>query len=366
MQPTRDPGPDPVAARQALANALALPALAEFEGSGAPSAEASAAAYELARALGYCRLFGVKPGDALDRTLPPPMARAGGVALVERLAGWTADARNLGSRWDETEDPAEAESLCADLLEARMDAWAAWAAIDEAHGDLQEEGGDDPDLVATVDRALDALEAFDATLLAHVDLLATVCDTPLLENWRELLAPAFRDPWPWWLDGRLEAAARRSVAKFAATLPGPEVWARIRAAAIRGAGHPTAQLPPLDAGTGVLAAARTPERGPLPGGELAWASPDGRFRAELILPECSSDAEEVRPRPLSFTRMEDEAPAEELVGQPVRVGLIITAVGAGARAVVTLAGLRAGETIDLRVGEPPDLWWRLPGEADRR
>jgi len=58
-------------------------------------------------------------------------------------------------------------------------------------------------------RLLDALATLDDQLQQdeQIRLLSVATEMSLLDNWRKMLAEPYRDPLPWWLDGRLEAAA---------------------------------------------------------------------------------------------------------------------------------------------------------------
>src|SRR4051794_13480033 len=108
-------GRDPVGCLEDLREALAQAELDEFDApgpAGVSSEGARTAAYDLAVALGRCRLFGVEPGDELDGTLPGAVALAAASVLEGHLRGWAEEARTLGQHWDETADPVEAEDLC--------------------------------------------------------------------------------------------------------------------------------------------------------------------------------------------------------------------------------------------------------------
>ena len=155
---------------------------------------------EAAVACGNCRLFG---GVSPQVVFPAWLA----IAAARRLAGLLAtaadDADRLPELWgDATGD--EAEDLVAGLLHARMDSWAALLQLD----DVLEHCSDDADL-ADLEGAMEefeaALDRFDRALFARQDYLATLTGTHLLDNLRATLADEFRDPLPWWLDGRLEA-----------------------------------------------------------------------------------------------------------------------------------------------------------------
>jgi hypothetical protein len=48
------------------------------------------------------------------------------------------------------------------------------------------------------------IDRLDGNLQNQLPLLRLAASTRLLENWRRLLAPAYRDCPPWWLDGCLD------------------------------------------------------------------------------------------------------------------------------------------------------------------
>src|SRR5207244_539167 len=120
---------DPLGLRADLREALALPELER------PDTEPGRrAAYQLAAALGRWRRFGVAAG-AEDGTLPVPLA----VGALEQwflyAQEWQSLARDLPERWLAASTRIEADSLCLDLLEARMETWAVFVAADEAYED---------------------------------------------------------------------------------------------------------------------------------------------------------------------------------------------------------------------------------------
>jgi hypothetical protein len=166
--------------------------------------------YQLAVALGRCRLFGVEPGEGLLTTLPPHLALAAAAELTRLLGGWADLADRLEEAWLAAVDPAEADNLCGGLLAVRMNVWAADTAIDEAHQDaLVKVDPRAAALGAAIDRVQQARDVFDQKLTAQMDILSTAAGTHLLENWRALLADLYKEDLPWWLDGRLEEVARR-------------------------------------------------------------------------------------------------------------------------------------------------------------
>jgi len=151
-------------------------------------------------ACGQCLLYAGVPA-----LLPFPawLAAAAVHHLVTLLVGATQDANDLPGMVTGSL-PEEAEDAAAGLVHTRMDSWAAMLQLDEVA--LETSG--DPAVAAELDRAVDefdvALDQFDRALFARQPELGTLTGTNLFANLRSMLAPAHRDPLPWWLDGRLE------------------------------------------------------------------------------------------------------------------------------------------------------------------
>ena len=186
--------------QQELAAALSEPALAAFDDE-APVPEAAAeAALRVALCLGYCRLFHVELPEELDGVLPAREALAAAKVLKDRIRSLTHDARDLPGRCYSAPDGL-AQEYCADLLQARMDAWACFEAIAEAHEDCGGLGDEVAQLKDELSRLDDNLR--DPEVVAW---LSTVAGSHLLANWRGMLAGKRL---PWWLDGSLEEEAAR-------------------------------------------------------------------------------------------------------------------------------------------------------------
>ncbi len=297
----------------ALWTALGQDALEEFQRDGEPSPTARRAAYAVAVAQGYCRLFQVEPGDVRS-TLPVRMAVAACAVLGEQLVGWTEDAVQLAERWDAAHGQSERDGLCVGLLEARLDAWAAFVAVDEAGGAVvarAEPAGHFPEaapvdpagrfgsedtlkrglqlgLEAALDDLARRLAAFDDALSEQEDILSTICTMPLLDDWRTMLrnSPFVEHGFPWWLDGSLEATAAWIDADGARR---PWMMPRTREAdpvepARFGKSWILRQIEPLPAVA--LGSEKRPEART---GSVAvvWRSPDNKFLAQLTFPRSA-------------------------------------------------------------------------------
>lgn len=349
---------DPLGCRADLAEALAAPALSQLEGSTPLSPEVPLAAYQVAVALGRCRLFGVDPGE-LDGTLPPDMALAAARQLAFYLSEWAhVHVPTLPQRWEDAADPTEAEEMCLELLEARMEAWAAFVAIDEAYAATLVAGDapPHPETAARLAHELDdlpaRLDALDNALAEQIPLLATAADTQLLNNWRALLAPAYRELLPWWLDGTLERAARQAYQQMLAELPPSSTPAT-----------QPAVPPPASPSRALAAYRRAMARAVALAARVAqppainlvrWDAPDGRFRAYLPL---SAGTEPVLA--LSFFTISGEF-ARQLVGTPVELDGVESTINDVGQALLSSERLRSAPRHDaiLLVG-PQRIAWTL-------
>ena len=254
-------GGDPL--RQAV-QARAAEVLADAAGTGPESREESLPV-EAAVACGYCRLFsGEPPHTAFPDRLAIPAAER----LQALIEGSIADAQSLPERWDAAAAE-EAGDFVADLLEARMDSWAAIETLQAA--------GEIPGLSGGLEAIEASLGRFDAVLAERADFLATLAHTQLLANWRLSLADPHRNPFPWWLDGILEATAvdvDRAIDSMERQLFSPSDGIEKpadRFAAIRDRIAPAFSLAADIAATGATLA-------PL----LVWHSSDGDFTARLL------------------------------------------------------------------------------------
>jgi hypothetical protein len=307
-------------------------------------AEARAAALRLAVAIGRCRLFGVDAGEQ-DGSLPTNAATAAAAELAIALEQWRDDALSHPKRFDEAA-PLEAEDLCADLLEQRMAAWAAFVAIEESYDDALD--ASDPNLEAlhdAMEEALNRLEKFDGLLTQEefLSLLSVTAGSRLLDNWRGMLAPSYRDPPPWWLDGTLEEVARRTAESFQSA----EVAAR------RGGGRAAQRWFEIAA---VAAAAPSSVEAPF----LSWTSPDGD--AFALLPRKAGSPDDVA---LVEFSDRDGRPLVALAGRTVRLGDLRSTVDGEGRArflagdLAELAARRPAPP-KLVVGEEGAVWTPTP------
>ena len=105
---------------------------------GKVSSEAKQAAYELAAALGACRLFGVTLPEEHDGMLPLTVAVAAFEVLATRVLGWIEESVQLGERFDCSVAGEEMMEVCCAPLEQRMEAWGVHVAVGEVRDDADE------------------------------------------------------------------------------------------------------------------------------------------------------------------------------------------------------------------------------------
>jgi hypothetical protein len=222
------------------------------------------------------------------------MAAAACVVLGEQLVGWTEDAVRLAERWDAAHGQSARDGLCAALLEARLDAWAAFVAIDEVGEPIvpssafrrSQPAGEGRE--AALDDLAGRLAAFDDALAEQEDILSTICGLPMLDDWRTMLreSPFVAHGLPWWLDGSLEATAAWIDADGA---QGPLILQLIgKAQTVEPAEFGKSWIrrqieprPAVAAGSGKRPEART---GPI---VIVWRSPDTKFLAQLTFPRSA-------------------------------------------------------------------------------
>jgi len=356
---------DPLQLADELTAALEQPELSVLEDGGEITAPIREAAVALATALGQCRLFGVELPEDLDGTLPLRTATAAAEGLVERLRRDTEDARALGPRWDQATDQVEEHDLVCGLLEARMDAWAALLAVEEASLAAQEDGEianaseqERKRFGEAVEAMIDALADFDNALEDEKGLLSVAADTNILDNWRASLAPEHSQPLPWWLDGTLEEEGDRAYKEVLEWMS--HVEQRARLSRLHSTPEP-AILPwrPVVSPPTLLAAAEAAAEDQPFAPPLYWQSPDGRYEARLIFPPrlaCPAD----EPLGVYFERVEDQKPAVELAGEPIRLGDLPLTIDDQGRAAFVLSQLPDSESPpELRVGASATPWTRL-------
>jgi hypothetical protein len=174
------------------------------------AADTSAAAYRSAIALGRCRLLGSARVDLAELTLAPAVGISAAQELELRLRRWARRAKSLPSEMRGATAP-RASDLCMGILEARLEAWAAYLAIDESYSAALDRADASTDAFSqAIDAALDGLAAFDDAIQFAEPLVASVATAPgsrLLDNWKKLLAAPYRQSPPWWLDCTPQAAA---------------------------------------------------------------------------------------------------------------------------------------------------------------
>jgi len=170
-------------------------------------------AFAIVSSLGFCRLYGITLPDDTEQILSSPLTAEVLVPAIiqslQLLQSATEEARALPDRFDSAE-PLEDRSYCTSLLHQLMELWGAFIVIDDEyqHYLCAEQSMDSP-FAVWMRRLLDAFNGLDDELQRdeQVQLLSIATELPLMENWRKMLVPPFRDSLPWWLDGTLEEAA---------------------------------------------------------------------------------------------------------------------------------------------------------------
>jgi hypothetical protein len=161
-------------------------------------------AYGLALSIGRCRLFGVRLNDDANVTLSPLSFDRAATLLIDHLKETMRWLEEIQMQPEPYRGYME-HNVALELLETRMDAHAAYIALDEAYAAARFTAEVEADAMGRrlhqVRRLIDRL---DGNLQNQIPLLRLAASTRLLENWRRLLAPAYRDCPPWWLDGSLE------------------------------------------------------------------------------------------------------------------------------------------------------------------
>jgi hypothetical protein len=169
-----------------------LPQLRQVRSVCESAENGNAPAYELALALGRCRLFGVKVEE--DFTLGPAAFVAASEQMIEHLkqvARWVVGAGDVCAYL--------LRNVALEMLEIRMDAHAAYLALDEAYSAARCEGHPQGDHMARrLNQVRRMIDVVDGNLKEQEQLLRLAASTHLLENWRRLLAPCFRGAMPWW------------------------------------------------------------------------------------------------------------------------------------------------------------------------
>jgi hypothetical protein len=148
--------------------------------------------YWPALALGRCRLFGVQIDDASDFTLAP--------TVFFHASRWLMKRMSLAIRWAERAEELRKlggayfdQNLALELLELRMDAHAAYQALDEAYAAARYESYPQADAMGRrLNQVRRIINLFDGNLKKQLPLLRLAASTFLLENWRRLLAPSHR------------------------------------------------------------------------------------------------------------------------------------------------------------------------------
>jgi hypothetical protein len=296
-----------------LLTALSDPDLEQLGQDPVPDTTAEAA-YEVAVALGLCRIAGAKLPDELDVTMDAAMFRA----AIDFAFGQIDDAREtlthlLGPYGAEC-DIHELEDSTLWVLETRHELWAAREAFLDSLGSLEPEETRDAQ-GERYEELLDRLGELDILMLDNAAEFGAAAELKLLDNWRSAVAPG--QEMPWWLDGEIEAAAARAWARTRAEMPAAEFWHRVA----RRRWLPKLDLP--------LAMAAQQEPRPQIPRLLQWASPDGQYIARMPLP---AEVTELGSYVLSVLQRPSLAPAVELANRPIALAGVTSQLDAQGQA----------------------------------
>jgi hypothetical protein len=160
--------------------------------------------HRLAVALGRCRLFGVRVPAADDCALAPVSFALAAVRLCRHLSNVAHWLMRCGCGLTDRSGAYVDRHVAADLLEIRTDAHCAYLALDEAYAAALYDGSPHvPSMSRRLHQVRRLINLFDGNLQKNIPLLRPAASTYLLDNWRRLLAPTYRDCPPWWLDGSI-------------------------------------------------------------------------------------------------------------------------------------------------------------------
>lgn len=328
-----------------LRDALSEPELDSLNGQAEPTASACEAAYDLAAALGLCRLGEVELPAELDGTLDEETCHAAAAHAQRHIEQvMTRFKINVGPDAGDS-GIAELEDATLWILESRHELWAAETALIEAIDEFSQ--GDKLDQFSRVlDNLQSRISDLDRLMIDHASEFGAAAELPLLENWRSALSADNRADMPWWLDGTIETAATRAMGRAMRQMPGVEHFRR----ALR-----RRWLPRMEA---ELAMAAEEVRTTAAPRLLEWRSPDQRHHAVLPVPvEVMSDEAEMI---LSFLDAASGKPATMLVGVKVRLAGCSVSVDAEGVARFRYADLyRLAQLPELEFGEPPEPWTRI-------
>ena len=182
--------------------------LATAEVAGARGSLGERLCFDLAVALGRCRLVGAALGIG-DFTLAAAAARLAAKRAIEVLKWELEFTSTLPAELSARRTYGERDFVL-ERLEARMDLWAVGVALAEAEEAAGGQEGRSEGQVG-LSRSMRVVRSMtgrvDVNLQHHVKLLRTAAGTYLLANWRRLLAQGYGgageapEALPWWLDG---------------------------------------------------------------------------------------------------------------------------------------------------------------------
>ena len=228
QRPNESAAGDQLGCAESLRRALSRAELSAFDDESTRIvSENEQAALWLAVALGRCRLFGVDPGD-LNGVLPQRTAIAAAAECSRQLRHWTENFGAFARRCDNGDVDSDCDLEAGHFLFIRMDIWAAVIAIDEAYeASLLDKGASTGRFRRVIGQLAVDSRTFDTVMQDNMEVICMAANTELLKNWRDLLAPPYRNALPWWLDRTLEAVADQIEENAIATQPSDAAWRKL-------------------------------------------------------------------------------------------------------------------------------------------
>ena len=275
-------------------------------------------AAQIVNAYGRCQVFGIELAEETARLVQLHIP-----AVQDRiqtvLGEFVQNARMLGQNWLAEQDPWEADEIVRRIVNLRTDV-LGWELI--------------------FGNAIQAnIDAFDAALRTHQDIIKTSLETNWFQNLREMIRPDLLQR-AWWLD-----STPLPVADLLSDLPSPEFYVEVRRVQ-----YAKSKLPEPIYSPALAADVASQTAAPRPT-TLRWSAPDGSGEATFNIPAQPSTAQMAEIRPLKLWK--DGEPVSNI---PLRFSNLSGITNAQGQFLVTLADLRSNWDGRLFVGSPEIQW----------